>query len=375
MTGRAARSALLAVAALASVSPLVVAGGGCRDAAPEAWDWQLPAGFPAPPVPADNPMSAAKVELGRHLFYDTRLSVDGDMSCATCHLQRLAFTDGRAQAIGTTGEVHRRSAMSLTNVAYSPRLSWASPLLDRLEDQALLPLFGEEPVEMGLAGREAALLEMLGGDALYSRLFRESFGGDADPVSVANMTRAIAAFERTLISGNAPYDRHLRGEADALTPAARRGLRLFLSERLECFHCHGGFSFTDSLDHEGMPTAQVAFHNTGLYDADGSGAYPATDTGLHELTNAPGDMGRFKAPTLRNIAVTAPYMHDGSLATLAEVIEHYADGGRHPSKLTSEFVSGFVLEDEELSDLLAFLDSLTDPAFLSDPRFAAPPPR
>jgi len=336
------------------------------------WTWDLPEGMPAPTVPAGNPMSRAKVELGRHLFYDERLSVDGEMSCASCHQQELAFTDGRPQGVGTTGEVHPRGAMSLTNVAYVPRLTWAHPDLDRLEHQALAPLFGDDPVEMGMADHEDELVATLAHDPQSQARFEAAFPDEE--VSVPHIVRAIAAFERTLLSFDSPYDRYTRGDLDALSPAAERGLDLFMSERLECFHCHGGPTFSDSLSHDKLPAAEVAFHHTGLYDLDGEGAYPAPNTGLHALTGRPEDMGRFRAPTLRNIAVTAPYMHDGSVETLDDVLDHYANGGRagSGSPLQSEFVNGFVLGDAERSDVLAFLHALTDESFLTDPRHADP---
>lgn len=354
---------ILALAALAACA---------EDPTPAAYAWTLPAHFPAPAVPADNPMSPQKAELGRHLFYDGRLSITGTVSCASCHEQRLAFTDGKAKAEGATGEITPRGSMSLTNVAYAPRLTWASPLVDRLEHQALLPMFGEAPVEMGLAGREDALLATLRADPVYQGLFRLAWPADADPFTLERVVQAIASFQRTLISADSPYDRFVAGDTKALTAQQQRGMALFMSERLECFHCHGGFNFTDAVDHQGKAEAEIAFHNTGLYDLDGQGAYPAPNTGLHAVTGRAEDMGRFRAPTLRNIAVTAPYMHDGSVATLGEVIDHYAQGGRAGGPLVSAFVPGFVISDAERADLIAFLDSLTDEGFLTDPRFADP---
>lgn len=346
------------------------------------WDDYVPAGLPTPRVPEDNRMTRAKVELGRQLFYDARLSGNGTQSCASCHRQELAFTDGRAHGIGSTGEAHARNSMSLANVAYAPTLTWASHLVDRLEDQALLPMFGDAPVELGLPDA-ATLVDRLAAVPAYADGFAAAFPDRTDPISVSAVTRAIAAFQRTLISANSPFDECMRGDDDALSASALRGMDLFFSERLECFHCHGGFNFSDSVDHAGLPEPVRAFHNTGLYDLDGNGAYPAHDRGLFELTGKRPDMGRFKAPTLRNIAVTAPYMHDGSIATLDEVIDHYANGGRDlaagpyagagsSSPLKDEFMVGFVLEDRERDDLLAFLDSLTDEQFLTDPRFADP---
>jgi cytochrome c peroxidase len=346
--------------------------------------FELPVGFPRPKVPADNPMTVEKIALGRFLFYDTRLSGNGTQSCASCHQQERAFTDGLPQAIGSTGQVHPRSAMSLTNVAYATALGWANPLLDSLERQALVPMFNERPVELGLTGKEDELLARLQADVRYQRLFAEAFAGDRERVSLGNIVKAIASFERTLISGNAPYDLYVQGIDDtALSEDAFLGGRLFFSERLECFHCHGGFNFTASVTHEGNPFDETSFQNNGLYNIDGRGAYPPDNTGLFEITHIPEDMGRFKAPTLRNLGYTAPYMHDGSIATLEEVIDHYAAGGRtihsgpyagdgskNPYK--SNFVRGFSLTEEEKQQLLAFLRALDDPAFVSDPRLSDP---
>ena len=367
---------LLAAVAAAALAAIWVS----RDT---SWDWQLPPDLPPPHVPADNPMSAAKVELGRWLFYDVRLSGNQTMACASCHIQALAFTDGVARSTGSTGEVHPRSSMSLVNVAYASRLTWANPLLDRLEDQALTPLLGDRPVEMGLKDGERRVAELLRSVPNYSELVRRAFPQDADPHSLLNAVRAIAAFVRTINSFEAPYDRYLAGEADALGAAAERGMELFFSERLECFHCHGGFNFTDSTTHVNSTVASVGYHNTGLYNLDESGAYPPDNTGLFDMTGERRDMGRFKAPSLRNIAVTAPYMHDGSVATLEEAIRNYERGGRlidegeyagdgRLSPFKSEFVTGFELTDEERADLVAFLHSLTDESVLRDPQYSNP---
>ncbi|MCY1033083.1 di-heme enzyme, partial [Corallococcus sp. BB11-1] len=194
------------------------------------------------------------------------------------------------------------------------------------------------------------------------------------------LTRSLSAFQRALISGTAPYDRYLYGGAvEALSPAAKRGMELFLSERLECDHCHSGFNFQDATVHDATPEPILPYHNTGLYNEDGQGAYPATDPGLIELTGRAEDMGRFRAPSLRNVAVTAPYMHDGSLETLSDVLDHYAAGGLAraanggaASPLQSPFVRGFTLTPGEKADVIAFLESLTDTEFLNDPRFADP---
>ncbi len=372
MTGARARLFALFVGATIGLSHCTRAG----------WTWDLPGGFPQPRVPLDNPMSTVKIELGRTLFYDKSLSQNGTQACASCHQQKRAFTDGGLHAVGSTGQAHSRNSMTLTNIAYASRLTWANHLLDRLEDQALLPMFGDAPVELGLPD-EKTLVERLRQNQRYSDLFERSFPDERQAISVQNVTRAIAAFERTLISGNSAYDRYSRGDTGALSGTAKRGMTLFFSERLECFHCHGGFNFADSVDHAKLPEPERAFHNTGLYNVDGKGAYPLKDRGLFKLTNNPTDMGRFKAPTLRNIAVTAPYMHDGSIATLGEVLDHYAAGGRSidsgpdagdgsSSPLKDKFLVGFILSAQERGDVLAFLDSLTDETFLSDARFADP---
>jgi cytochrome c peroxidase len=345
--------------------------------------WQLPAELPRPKVPFDNPMSDAKVELGRRLFYDTRLSGNGTTSCGSCHIQVLAFTDGRARSVGATGEEHPRSSMSLVNSAYATRLTWANPLLDRAEDQALTPLLGENPIEMGLGGKEDRVPILLRTDPDYKSLVATAFRDDSDPYSLLNAVRAISAFTRTIISADAPYDRYLASDERAISAAAKRGMELFFSERLDCFHCHGGFNFTDSTTHAGASVEEVGYHNTGLYNLHGDGSYPAENTGLYDMTGKPRDMGRFKAPSLRNVAVTAPYMHDGSVASLRDVVAHYERGGRQIeagpyagdgrlSPFKSEFVQGFELSAVERDDLIAFLESLTDQAVLTDARFSNP---
>jgi cytochrome c peroxidase len=189
-------------------------------------------------------MSRAKVELGRHLFYDKRMSRNGKQSCASCHRQELAFTDGRARAEGTTGQFHPRGGMSLVNVAYAPVLTWAHPTLDSLEEQALVPMLGEEPVELGIKGHEKEVLSATGRDPVYRRLFAQAFPQD-NQVTLQNVTKALAAFERSIVSMRSPYDGYRwGGDATAISDAAKRGELLFSSsERAGCFQCHGGWNF------------------------------------------------------------------------------------------------------------------------------------
>lgn len=370
---------------------LVVALTGCGgDEAPatapppaEEWAWDLPPGFPTPVVPEDNPMTAAKVELGRFLFYDNRLSGNGTQSCASCHEQARAFSDGRALAVGSTGAIHPRNSPGLVNVAYNTTLTWANPGLDALERQIVVPMFGDAPVELGIAGREDEVLDRLRADPGYGERFAAAFPDDADPIAFDRIVDALACFLRSMIAGGSGYDRFLAGDAAALSLSAKRGMVLFFSEALECHHCHGGFNFTQSSVHEGQSVAERPFHNTGLYDIDGEGSYPANNTGLYEITGLAEDMGRFRAPTLRNVSLTAPYMHDGSVATLEEVVDIYAAGGRlvesgpyagdgRANRFKSGFVGGFALSEGERADLVAFLASLTDEGFVRDPRFASP---
>lgn len=352
--------------------------------------WQLnsnhyildkPLYFPEPIIPADNPLNKSKVELGRRLFFDENLSINQSTSCATCHLPEKAFTDGRGRALGAMNDFHPRSSMSLANVAYAASLNWADPLTDSLERQLLVPLFGEEPVEMGMNGKEKEIIEYLSSTQPYPKLFKRSFQDKV--VSIENLAKALASFQRTLISGNAPYDRYLLGDDQAMSQAALRGMQLFFSEKVECFHCHGGFNFSDSSNHTGEQLPVKPFHNNALYNIDGEGAYPDQNTGIHNITQNPEDMGLFKAPSLRNIAVTAPYMHDGSIVSLDAVIDHYAAGGRllatgehqgdgSQSPFKNKFIKGFELTDQERTDLLAFLESLTDSEFLTNPDFQDP---
>ncbi|MDG2306691.1 MAG: di-heme enzyme [Candidatus Binatia bacterium] len=348
--------------------------------------WDLPPGFPEPLVPEDNPMTVEGVELGRHLFYERRLSENGTQSCGDCHEQALAFSDGRARSIGSTGEETPRNSPSLTNVTYNPTLTWMNPLLNLLEDQVLGPLFDEDPVELGFSGREDELLARLRGEALYQVLFGDAFPNDDDPVSLGNTTKAIASFERTLLSGNSPFDKFVyQGDDDAMSEAARRGFDLFDSETLECNHCHGGLNFASSLAHAGNPVDAAPFENTGLYNLREDGEYPYPNSGLFEFTQSVRDHGRMKPPTLRNIEVTGPYMHDGSIETLEDVMRHYERGGRlisegplagdgriNPNK--SDFLTGFPLTNGQRADVIEFFKSLTDHEFLNDPRFSNPFP-
>lgn len=381
----------MAGAAAALLAALAACGGGGTElvesrAGAGDWVWSLPAYFPTPKVPADNPMTVAKVELGRFLFYDRRLSGNGQQACAGCHLQDKAFTDGRARAVGSTGELHPRSAQHLGNVAYNATLTWANPSLVTLERQMENPLFGESPIEMGINdGNKEAVLQRLRDDssiAGYPARFRAVFPESAQPVTWANVIKAISAFQRSLISGNSRYDQWLQGQA-VLNAAEQRGMNLFFGEKAECFHCHGSFNFNDQIVHAGSRIVETPFHNTGLYNLGGTGAFPEPNRGVFELSAKADDMGRFRAPSLRNVEVTAPYLHDGSAATLDEVVAIYAAGGRHiasgplagdgrTNPFKSDLVSRIDLNAQEQADIVAFLKTLTDQEFLTHARHADP---
>lgn len=353
---------------------------------PTAYEFELPPGFPEPLVPEDNPMTVEGVELGRHLFYERRLSLNETQSCGDCHQQALAFSDGLALAEGSTGEIHPRNSPSLTNVVYNPTLTWMNPLLQLLEDQALTPIFGENPVELGFSGKEDELLERLRSEALYQVLFGNAYPDEDEPITLDNLTKAIASFQRTMISGNSAFDKFVyQGQDDAISEEAKRGFLLFDSETLECNHCHGGLNFASSLTHEGNPNDPTPFENNGLYNLGEDGEYPFPNSGLYEFTENVRDHGRMKPPTLRNIEVTGPYMHDGSIETLEDVVRHYERGGRlitegpnagdgRDSPNKSQFLTGFPLTDTQRAEVIAFFRSLTDHEFLSDPRFANPFP-
>jgi len=336
------------------------------------YEWRLPPGFPRPAVPADNPMSVAKVELGRRLFFETRLSSTRQYSCASCHRPEFAFTDGKPRAQGATGEFLRHSAMSLANVAYYPSFTWANATVRSLESQMRQPLFSTHPVEMGLKRGGASALRLISGELGYREQFAAAFPKDLAPVSMQHIIKAIAAFERTLISGRSAFDRYVfDDDRAAMSESGRRGMALFFSARAGCFQCHSGINFSGPVVYEKHEHARPLFANTALYDLDGRGAYPRNDQGLIEVTHRAADMGRFRVPTLRNAALTAPYMHDGSLASLDAVLDHYARGGRESLRRDSR-VRPFALSPTERADMVEFLSCLTDREFIENPRFSAP---
>ncbi len=344
-----------------------------------------PLGLPDVPVPADNPQTPEKIALGSRLFNDVRLSATGDVSCATCHVAEKAFTDSPLSVSeGIRKLTGTRNAPTVVNAAFNKTQFWDGRSPD-LEDQALHPFVN--PVEMALPNHDA-LLATVRGDSAYVKSFSDVFGVSAASITMKEVTRAIAAFERTQIAGDSPFDRwYFGGEQDAISEQARRGFATFLGNG-RCVSCHvieQDFAlFTDHLFHNigigindiqaKVPELARAFQvakNAGmdvdvavLSDADTS------HLGRFAVDDQFSSMGSFKTSTLRNIDVTAPYMHNGSLKTLREVVEHYNNGGvTKPEDPVNAFLSGGIrplnLTDQEIDDLVAFMETLTSPQFQS----------
>ncbi|MEZ4756976.1 MAG: cytochrome c peroxidase [Flavobacteriales bacterium] len=341
-------------------------GGGAYQPTPVTF--QVPPGFPQPFIPADNPFTVEGIKLGRFLFYEERLSGNNTQSCASCHSATEAFTDhGNRFSTGIDGVQGDRNAMPLQNLAWEPSFFWdgRSPTL---EEQVLEPVIN--PIEMHEEWPDA--IAKLEADPIYPTLFTRAFGTPG--ITVDRTAKAMAQFLRTMVSWNSRFDRFQRGEA-VLTVEEQLGFQLTTLEGgfppdvpggqggADCFHCHpsGGGRFTDGI-----------LRNNGL---DPEGAW--TDLGLGALTGLPQDRAKFKTPSLRNVALTAPYMHDGRFQTLEEVIDHYNSGG-HPSPTTDpnmKFTTGGLqLTQEKKAQLIAFLHTLTDWDFVNNPAYQDPGP-
>lgn len=298
---------------------------------------EVPLGTPDPHdifYPDDEEPAAEEVELGRALFFDSRLSANGRLSCATCHLPELGLGDGMARAVGSTGKPLVRNSPHLYNLAWNVVFFWDGRATS-LEEQALMPI--TDPEEMNLSvGR---MIEILGGVSVYRNRFTEIYGPGG--LNATNVARALAAFERTLISDNSPFDRYMAGNRAAMSEEAVRGMQIFTGKG-RCTKCHDGPNLTDQ-----------SFHNIGVDD---------DDPGRYEVVRDESLRGAFKTPGLRNVALTAPYMHNGSIGTLEEVIHFYNRGGDRKDNL-SKLIQPLGLDKREVADLLAFLGALTDPVW------------
>lgn len=303
----------------------------------------LPNGFTMPEIPEDNQLSKERVALGKQLFFDPILSRDSSISCSSCHLQEHAFADPRQLSVGIEGRLGLRNSPSLANIAYRESFFYDGGV-PTLELQVAAPIEDHNEMDFNLVD----LVARLKAHPTYPAEFKAAYGTDP---SAYSLSRAVASFERTLLSGNSAYDQLKNGNTNALNASAKRGMQLFFSERTACGSCHSGVNFTNE-----------EFINIGLYNDF------SADPGRRRVTTLQDDIGKFKVPSLRNVAVTAPYMHDGSMATLEDVVDFFNGGGQaHPNK--SPMIQALGLSDQEKADIVAFLKSLTDYDFLTDPRY------
>jgi cytochrome c peroxidase len=297
-----------------------------------------PFGFDEMNIPVDNALTNFRVQLGKQLFFDKRLSKDSSISCGSCHFQENAFADFKPKSIGINNATGIRNAPSLANIGYHPYL-FRDGGATTLETQILAPI--EDENEMGFSITE--VIERLKQISYYNEMAMKAYNRTFDAFV---LTRAIAAFERTLISGNSRYDQFLNGYENALNDSEKRGKDLFFSNKANCSVCHSGFDFTD-----------YSFKNIGLYEI-------YQDTGRERITLIPSDKGKFKVPSLRNVEVTAPYMHDGSIMSLEGVVEHFNSGGKNHFNKDVD-IRKLNLSSQEKTDIVNFLKSLTDETFLN----------
>lgn len=321
-----------------------------------------------------NPFTPAKAELGRYLFYDRRLSINNTKACASCHAQEFSFTDSYHRSAGAFGDLLPRNSRPLVNIVFNKYLTGADSTIHFPEQQISNPLMNEHPVEMGMKGNEAVILQRLATDPMYWQQFKAAFPSDTDPFTIQNLQWAISSFVKSIFSFDTPYDHYrAKNDSNALTAAARKGMQLFFSDSLQCHSCHGGINFSTPFwqDEQGRTTF---YFNTGIYAATDS---QNRDEGLAELTGRKEDAGKFLVPTLRNLAFTGPYLHDGSMATLEEIILAYEkrpvkteEGIKNPGK--HSLIKRFRLNSQERKELIAFLLSLSDSTICRNPSYANP---
>lgn len=305
------------------------------------------------------------IQLGRYLFYDRRLSVNETKACATCHAQEFSFTDGYKKSVGALGDNHQRNARPLINLVYNKYFTAADSSIKTLLQQMQKPMFNQHPVEMGIANNEEIIVNRIRKDVLYQKLFAQVFGNGADSISINNIQKAIEAFEKTIFSFDSKYDKFIAGDSTILNTNEKKGLQLFFSHELKCNSCHSGKTFAE-------PNFEIDagfYNNIGLYNVNNS--YPIEDEGLYSFTKNKKDKGKFRTPTLRNLAFTAPYFHDGSALTLQEVVDVYEHGGRNityglvkgdgrKNVNKSKLITGFQLTLTDKNNLISFLLSLSD---------------
>ena len=329
------------------IATIIILASGCIRREPSLvvnedrpYELDLPVGFPMPEIPEDNQLTYYRVELGKLLFHDTRMSRDESISCASCHLQSEAFADHQPIAVGIDDRIGLRNTPTLTNVAYNDRF-FADGGVPSLELQVLAPIPNENEHDF----TTLEIIERLKDDDQVQMMSSMAYGREFDSYVI---TRAIASYERTLISGNSRFDQfHFQGK-NVLTQQELDGWQLF--QEKQCVSCHSGFNFTDNQ-----------YHNIGQYAE-------YADAGRERISMDPADNGKFKTPTLRNIELTSPYMHDGSKESLEEVVEFFNSGGvGHVNQ--DERIVPLDLEESEQQALIAFLKSLTDEEFVTNPEF------
>ncbi len=311
----------------------------------------------------------AKAQLGEKLFFDHRLSWNHSRSCASCHDPKFAFTDGYRRSVTPSGEIVSHNAPGLMNVSKFKVFDWSHPFISSLNEQLKRPLFAEHPLELGLHQHWPEFVKLLNSDSGYTSLWSKAFGATAQVDDTSKIIDCLIHYLNTLHSNASPYDRWMKGDSSSISASAQRGRQLFFSNRLNCSKCHGGPYFSNATL---SSNPDSIFFNTGLYQH-----YPTNDQGLMATTKAPQDEGRFRVPSLRNVSLTGPYMHDGSISNLYEVMDLYSRGGRlllsgpnagdgakHPNR--HPLVNGFYLSATEQHDLIAFLETLTDSVIQSN---------
>lgn len=309
------------------------------------------------------------ITLGRYLFYDNNLSFNQTKSCASCHDPSLAFTDGYRKSSTATGDNTLHNAPSLVNAVHQLRLDWANAAITNIYQQNERPLFNQHPVELGVKHHETIILRRFQNNHLYTTLFAKAYQNDST-ITFIRIRESLAAFVASIESYQSAYDRYMQGDSTQLSAAAKHGLQLFLSPSLNCASCHVPPLFTLN-DNRRPISIHSIYVNIGLHAYNNQQLPNEDQQGVFLHTRQPKDMGKFKIPSLRNVAITAPYMHDGSLAGLTDVIDLYQKGGAdHPIK--DKRIKGFTLSENEKKDLIAFLHSLTDSSLFRNPSFTNP---
>jgi cytochrome c peroxidase len=324
----------------------------------------------------DNP----KADLGHLLFFERNISFNHTKSCASCHSPEMAFTDGYRRSIAANGENAIHNAPSILNLSFNSFYDWDNNSITNLAKQIKRPLYNQHPKELGFNEDTIALFYFFEQNKIYHDLFQKAFPKDTKPINCLNVESCLVEYVKNLKASSAKYDRYVGGEKSIFSNSEKRGMDLFFSSQLQCGKCHVPPLFTQN---NLSKNADTVYANIGLYNIENKNRYPIADPGLSRITKQEKDDGKFKIPSLRNVLLTAPYMHDGSVASIQEVIDLYAAGGRiieegvlkgdgrfnenkHP------FIKGFSISAEEKNDLIQFLSTLTDTSYLGNPYFLNP---